>query len=101
MNAWDSDGLLRHFRRHPDTDGSWLYREEWPFRGIWEIVGATPLSGATPYIFGRHTLTAAENWTQPAGIALMLWIGWQRRGWLRRHAQRVDRRLWHRAAPGA
>ncbi|HWT07699.1 MAG TPA: hypothetical protein VN329_00950 [Roseomonas sp.] len=99
MSAWDSAGLVRQFRHHPDVAGGWLYMEEWPFRAIWALAGATPVATGDHAAFGRHALTRLEAFSDPLGASVMLWIGWRRRTWLRQNAQRVDPHLWDRATP--
>ncbi|MDQ1077568.1 hypothetical protein [Pseudoroseomonas cervicalis] len=85
--------FLRSLRHHPDEAGAWLYKEDWPLGGVWRINGTTRL-GADEAIFKTHWLDPFLHGdiTGVEYVALL----WARRGWLKEHARRVPRALWHR-----
>lgn len=92
-----SENVLRTFRAHPDRPGAWLFKEDWPLGGVWEIDGRTTLDGAEMY-FKAHPVNALSSNYLIDGVAFFAWLAWKRRTWLKRHARRVPRDLWDRAA---
>jgi len=88
------------FRRHPDRAGYYLFREVWPFGDVWEVAGNTDMSEAEVFFTPRDRVGLGDLLFHPwVAIGLVIWFLLDRRKWLRRHASRVSRDLWHRATP--
>ena len=87
---------LLSFRRDPETAGCWLFREGWPLGGVWRIRGDTSLAG-NEVLFTAKPVWALDGGVLGLGAWVAILVG--RRRWLKRHAERVPRRLWGRAAP--
>ena len=101
VDRWLADAFLTpqvllSFRRDPEMSGCWLFKEGWPFGGVWRIRGDTGMAG-NEMLFSLKPI----NFLQGDDFGLVAWvlILVQRRRWLKRHAERVPRRMWRRAAP--